>query len=293
MFAFFRKLFSSNPSPPSRPEQPEQSDAATSAPTDAKPTEFVRGSIDFSRGDRSWTETFDVVESMVRVLTQRGYFTTREGDAVRLDTSDLVVTPVMVSFQPLDDENGGSRTTTITTVRHAAFGDAHVFEFQHSTGASVTESIDAGFDQWAQIDLVVLLDALLDKPEHCTAMEMSFPATADTPARHRRVILGPTGHLAQHPPESTDEEHPFCPCCLLTRSIDAFKPLIEQDAFFAVRLFAMRDPNDEAAADCRVNGEDYELGKKGLINYVKTWPGFGMEFRKQYIVIQSRDVAKE
>ena len=52
------------------------------------------------------------------------------------------------------------------------------------------------------------------------------------------------------------EEHPFCPCCLLTRSFEAFRGFMEGDGFYCLRLFAARDTEGVPQADCRVNGED-------------------------------------
>jgi hypothetical protein len=52
----------------------------------------------------------------------------------------------------------------------------------------------------------------------------------------------------------------------------------------------MRDEHGQASADCRVNGQEFEPGKQALRNYVKTWPPRGVEFRKQYVIIQSRPI---
>jgi len=52
-------------------------------------------------------------------------------------------------------------------------------------------------------------------------------------------------------------------------------------------LFAMRNSQGHAEADCRVNGEEFEPGKLALRKYVETWPEAGIEFRKQYVVIQN------
>jgi hypothetical protein len=141
-----------------------------------------------------------------------------------------------------------------------------------------------------QTDFVTLLEATQDKPVKCTQMQMEFPARDGKPAKARRVILGPVSHYAQCPPTpATPEEHPFCSCCLLTRSFEAFKQYIEGDGFFGLRLYAARDQNGQAAADCRINGDEYEPGKAALRKYVSTWPAAGFEFRKQYVVIQPFD----
>ena len=91
----------------------------------------------------------------------------------------------------------------------------------------------------------------------------------------------------QRKPEDTSEEHPFCPCCLLTKSFEAFRELIEGNGFYGLRLFAARDAEGELQADCRVNGDDWDKGAQALREYARTWPEAGYEFRKQYVVLQS------
>ena len=97
--------------------------------------------------------------------------------------------------------------------------------------------------------------------------------------------------MQNRPAVAEPEEHPFCPCCLLTRSWEAFRELIEGDGFYGLRLFAMRDPEGNPRADCRVNGAEWERGKQALREYVRTWPGAGVEFRKQFVVLQSQESA--
>jgi hypothetical protein len=286
MFSWFRKkqapAIAAPPPPPPPPPTP------TAPPAQQDPPRLVRGQIGFSNGEKSWTEHFDVIEIAVAVLNERGIFTTRDGNTLTLDTSGYVISPVMTSFKPLD--RGGAQTVTVIQVRHPTIAPQGLFEYQHATGKSVSDAIRAGFDQWTQVDLVALLDATEQKPQRCMALEMSFPATGSAPARHRRVILGPVAHFKQRQPAPDDpaEEHPFCPCCLFTRSMEAFKPFIESDDFVGLRLFAMRDEHGEPAADCRVNGQEFEAGKQKLREYVRSWPDFGTEFRKQYVLIQSR-----
>jgi hypothetical protein len=205
-------------------------------------------------------------------------------------------------------EDGRAQTVSTVSVLHPSLAPDGLFEFQHSWGPDVRASLLAGFDRWVQTDYVTLVDSTLATPAKCTVLEMEFPATADRPARKRRAVLGPVEHLQTDPPSSpqpprpaspgrlpadreeddadADAEHAFCPCCLLTRSFDAFKDLLEADGYYGVRMFAMRGSDGDASADCRVNGDDFDAGKHGLVSYVETWPPAGLEFRKQYVVIQ-------
>jgi hypothetical protein len=249
---------------------------------------LVRGKIAFTNRDKSWEETFDVVEILASLMNERGIFATRDNNSLTLDTSGYIISPLLTSFRPLEPR--GVQTVTIIRVRHPTLAPNGLFEYQHSTGENTNDAIRKGFDQWAQVDLVVLLDALETQPQRCTRMEMTFPAQDGQPERHRRIILGPVAHLRQQkepPPGEEPEEHPFCPCCLLTRSFEAFKPMVESNEFLGLRLFAMREENGQASADCRVNGEDFEAGKQALRAYVRTWPARGVEFRKQYVIMQT------
>jgi Family of unknown function (DUF6348) len=194
--------------------------------------------------------------------------------------------PQIVELKPLD--RGGVQTVTTVDVRHEKLVPAGVFEYQHSTGDNLKDAVSKGFDAWASLDLAVFADALKAKPETCTTLEYSFPAKPPLGERRRRVVLGPTAHAAAWPAVAENEEHPFCPCCLLTNSFEPFRALIENDSsFYGIRLFASRDQDGKAQADCRVNGEDWGAGAAALAEYVKKWPNRGFEYRKQYIAIQS------
>jgi len=181
---------------------------------------------------------------------------------------------------------------TTVEVSHPEAIPAGLFEYQHSTGDNSADALEKGFSQWVQVDFVVLLEALRDKPGSSTFMDLEFPEVGGV-ARKRRAILGPVAHLATEPPPSYsngegEEEHPpFCTCCLLTNSFEAFKPLLEDDNFYGIRLFAARDENGTPQADCRVNGEDFEAGAQALRNYAARWAKAGYEFRKQYVVLRT------
>jgi hypothetical protein len=255
----------------------------------ANPGTGVEAKVAFSTGDRSWTEEVNLVSLAAAVFKEQGYSVTNEKTWLLHGDSGFMILPQFVGIQPLED--GGVQTVTTVQTNHPTLAPGGVFEYQHSMGDSVADSVAKGFDQWVQTDFVTLLDALRPKPESCTALEMAFPARDDKPARVRRAVLGPVAHFMQDPPsqaaENAPEEHPFCPCCLLTNSFEAFRDLIERDGFYCLRLFAARTTEGTPEADCRVNGEDWEKGAQALREYARTWPAAGYEFRKQYVVLQS------
>lgn len=281
MFSWFRRTPASRPAP---------------ASNEANPGVGVKGRLAITRGDRTWTEEADAVESAARALRQLGHKVVSRGTWLRHRASGLVIRPQLVEAYATD--NGAVQTVTTIEVSHPDVIPHGVFEYQHSVGEGFEDAIGKGFEQWAQVDLVPLLDAFRPRPTACTVMTMSFGEEEGRPARHRRAILGPVAHFMATPPaprpeeggsEGPDEEHPFCSCCLLTNTLPTFKDLLEADAFCGIRFFAARDQDGIAQADCRVNGEDWEPGAEALREYVRTWPGSGYEFRKQYVVLQSVD----
>ena len=265
----------------------------------SNPGKSAAGKVDFSNPERAWTEHFDLVPLMASVLNEQGHRIESEESWLVHPDSGFALIPRVVQLAPL--ERGGVHTTTTIQTDHPALMPDGVFEYQHATGDNVEDSLRKGFDQWAQTTFVALLDALQATPT-CATLKMSFPEKGGKPAYSRRVILGPIAHLVQNPsvhadkstPESggdvqdeQDDEHDFCPCCLLTRSFEAFTPLIEDRGVYGLLLFAARDADGAPQADCRVNGNNWEKGAEALRAYVTTWPDAGYEFRKQYVVLHN------
>jgi hypothetical protein len=255
----------------------------------SNPGDGSAGKVAFTNGERRWVQAFDLVSIAASVLKERGYAVTNEKTWLSHGASGFSILPQIVGVQPL--EAGGVHTVSTIQVNHPTLTPSGIFEYQHSTGDNVVESLSQGIDQWAQLDFVPLLEALQPEPKICMTMVMDFPAEGDRPARVRRAILGPVAHLTTQPPSTTEanppEEHPFCACCLLTNTFEAFKSLIQGDGFYGLRLFAARDHDGSPQADCRVNGEDWEAGAEALRQYATKWPFAGYEFRKQYVVLQS------
>ncbi|MBY0461518.1 MAG: hypothetical protein K2V38_29735 [Gemmataceae bacterium] len=235
---------------------------------------------------RRRVENVNVVTAAARALAAGGFSVTDAGTHLVHPESGFVIVPRAVSAGPT--ESGGAQTATTVQVHHPTLVPEGLFEYQYASGDTCEQSVTRGFERWIQTDFVTLLDALRERPTACTYMEMVFPPAGDRPKRVRRIVLGPVGHYAERRPAAAEpEEHPFCPCCLLTRSWETFRSLIEGDGFHGLRLFAMRNPEGGHEADCRVNGAEWENGKVALRAYAGTWPNAGVEFRKQYVVIRS------
>ena len=298
MFDWFKKRSKPNQKPegprslkePGTPTPPLQSPPAKSgsdtaaSPTDQArvPEKTVRGKL-FLRGPRGDTmEEFDLIQSIAKMMRQQGHQVTCHEKWVVHDDAGLIIEPQLESLQLLDI---GVQTVTTIDLRHLAIKAKRVFEYQHSAGEQLGETLDKGFDMWARGDLPALLDALSPSPKNCTMMVLDTPAKGDVPARKRRAILGPVSHLQTQKP-AVVEEHPFCGCCFFAQTGKAFQHVMNNDGFYAIRYFGMRDENGVAGADCRVNGEEFEDGKAAIRAYVATWPGTGVELRRQYVIWQ-------
>src|SRR5262249_9328088 len=157
-------------------------------------------------------------------------------------------------------------------VNHSTLCPQGTFEYQHAIGSDTNASLQRGFEGWSNVDLPVFVDALRDELVKCTSAQMDLPATATMPARKRRIVFGPPVRAVARDAQEGAEEHDFCPCCLLTKSFDAFKEHVEGNTFCGVRLYASRDANGVAEADCRINGVDWPAGVSALLKYVATWP---------------------
>jgi hypothetical protein len=236
--------------------------------------------MSYRNDERSWSETVDLSAMLLETLAARGHEGRLEREGWVVLSDGLWLLPQILS---LSVESGDKATSSTTIeVAHQQLLPGGTFEFQHSAGGNATDTLASGFDLWAQVDLVVYQDALRKELGHCTSMEMNWQE-----GRARRVLFGPVAHRVAHPEIEANEEHPFCPCCLFTNTWDAFRPQIESDAVYGVRLYAARDSQGQVQADCRVDGEDWPAGADALRAYVTQWPDRGFEFRKQYVVIQS------
>jgi len=257
MFSWFRR--------PERPPLP--------APDNPGRGRSVR--VAFKNAQKSWEESDDLVTTLAATLTALKHKPTVKRDWVELD-GGFSLLPQVVSVEPL--ENAGVNTTTTIQVSHASLVPGGVFEFQHASGTDIRDSLAKGFREWAEYDLPVFLEALRTEPALCMFAEME---------PDRRLVFGPPVHMAQKT-GGAPGEHDFCPCCLITKNIGAFDELVKDRAFYGIRLFVMRNADGRIEADCRVNGVERSAGAAALIEYAKSWPDRGTEYRKQYVCIQTR-----
>ncbi|MBN1427763.1 MAG: hypothetical protein JXB07_05210, partial [Anaerolineae bacterium] len=241
----------------------------------------TNGRIGFSNGEHSWEESFDLIEILNKVL-QEHEVTTQHQNGWLVLNEGFYLRPEILAVQPL--EAGGVSTTTTISIAHEQYAPQGLFEYQHAAGDDTNTALASGFKNWADLDLPVLLEAITNHLEACTAMDMQFPAPDQ---RIRRAVLGPVFYMASREIE-IEEDHPFCQCCMLTHSFEAFKDLLASEGFFGIRLLALRNEEGDVSADCRVNGLDNEPGKELLIKYGQTWPDRGFEVRKQYVVVYTR-----
>lgn len=230
--------------------------------------------VAFKNGNHEWQEEFNLVQLLAKTLTDCNIEHQQFDDHLFLH-DDLILQPQILAFSPRDDDNVSSSTSV--QVNSGAKFFSGLFEYQHSIGNNLEDSLTKGFKNWINSDLKTLIEALTQTID-CTSMKMEFPD------RVRQIVLGPVTHFGN---SQSTEVHSFCPCCFLTNNIETFKPFIESDELYGIRFFASRSENGDVEADCRINGVDFEAGKYALIEYGKTWAGENFEFRKQYIVVRN------
>lgn len=225
----------------------------------------------------------DLIRLFAEGMEARGYAVARHESRLEHPESGIEIHPHALEPIPYPPS---VRTIVVVAVHHPRFPSAGIVEFQHAVHDTEIEAIRRGIDQWLQMDFIVLLDSLRDRPERCQMLQWDWP---DDPSRKsRRALLGPIGHMIQYPERvPKDADHPYCPCCLLTNSLRAFLTHLQTDALYGIRLLASRDDDGFTEADCRINGAEWEAGKEALRAYAKTWPPAGIEMRKQYVVLQS------
>lgn len=227
-----------------------------------------------------------LMQMLSEILGSEGIASSWQGSYLSLPEG-LVLAAEPVEVVTLGEDK--FRTCTRIHVSHASLFPQGLSEYQHAMGSTAILALTEGFRTWVKMDLLVLLDAIRESPKDCMVIETNIASEAelaDGRPLFRQVILGPVAHLVSLPAPNQKEEHPFCPCCLLTEIMPAFHEVLQTSRFLGVRLFASRDNEGQLAADCRVNGEDFLPAVEHLKQYAGKWPDRGLEFRKQYVVIR-------
>ncbi|HEV8444006.1 MAG TPA: hypothetical protein VGQ27_11030, partial [Steroidobacteraceae bacterium] len=170
----------------------------------------------FANAGKSWSESGNLLTILAAEMKTQGQPARIRSGWLEHD-SGLLLVPHIVAVNPRED----SSVHTVSTIQfsHPRWLPRGNFEYQHSTGTTVSESLAAGFKSWMALDLPVMLDAGRETPSECMHIRMD-PAREGTSLLHpnRRVIFGPVQHLIQQPAAGTDD-HPFCPCCLFTHDV--------------------------------------------------------------------------
>jgi uncharacterized protein DUF6348 len=241
----------------------------------------------FATDDRCWSDRAELVSLLADVLRSRGHALKVKLDSVSLPNGVALV-PQVVRAMALQTK--GLQTTSTIQISHPSLVPEGLFEYQHAMGDTLDEAFRKGFNWFAEGDLPVFLDALETNRRECAFLNIILPAGVVEGERIRRVVvLGPAARYGiRLAPE--DEKHRFCTCCLLTKNFPAFKSIIEATHPYGIRFYVMRDEFGKVIADCRVNGEDWPTGVESLVNYGRTWPGDGFEYRKQYVLIHTAPV---
>lgn len=252
------------------------------------------GEVTIRHAGTSRTEPFDATDTLARVLDRREFLYDRSEQAVRLRESELAMSPRVMGVYVLPD--GRCQTVCTVTVLHRRLFPDGLFEYQYATGRLVSGSLATGFAEWVDTDLDVLIEAVTGKVDRCTLLDVIVPATADRPLRLRRAFIGPieqrgsSAAVNRHKQRQPRTEGAvFGPSLCLTDSPATFVGQIEGDGLFGLKFYGVRQSSGTVGADCRVNGNEFDPGKKALAKYVRTWPGREPRAEKQYVVIRDAE----
>lgn len=237
------------------------------------------GRLVIERASGRWEEAFDLCAQLQAALVSGGYAVLRQEDWLQLPAADLLLHPELLEVSPQDE--GGLNTGTAVTVAHPRHLPGGLYECQRALGENLATAVASGFEGWVLLDLPPLLQAVTGAGR-LPVLELRSP---DHPAA-REAVLGGVFHHASLP-APVPEAHPFCPCCLLTNTQDAFATEFAGDAFLGIHLFALRDQSGQIRTECRINGVDCAAGAGALARYACQWPDRGFEVRKQYVVVHS------
>lgn len=202
--------------------------------------------------------------------------------------------PALINFY--SDENNEIKISATVQIHHKEVFPNGIFEYVYPQ--KKVENVIGGlfelFETWVNLDWRTLCDCL--KFEKSEFMSMRIDLNKEkTQAKH--VFYGPVLSYPNIDVEDAKAKgidvdpyiDEFCPCCLFTNSMEAFvKQIKDTNQNYAIRLFAMKDPNGEVDADCRINGEEYPQAEEYLKKYAKTWKDCDIiKMRKQYVIIKN------
>jgi hypothetical protein len=100
------------------------------------------GEIEFTRGSRTWTERFDLVDVAAAALKRQGHAVTAHKTWVEHGDSGFTIQPQLGMMQLL--ERDGVRTMTTLQVNHPTLIPAGAFEYQRATGDTLVDSFAKG-----------------------------------------------------------------------------------------------------------------------------------------------------
>jgi len=202
--------------------------------------------------------------------------------------------PLLINFYY--NENNELKISATIQIHHKEIFPNGIFEYVYPQ-KEVENAIDGLFElfeTWADLDWLTLCDCLKFEKSEYMSMRIDLNK-GKTQARHVfygailviRTLMWKRQKRGELMLILTLMN--FCPCCLFINSMEAFDEQIKDTSQnYAIRLFAMKNPDGEIDADCRINGEEYPQAEKYLKNYAKTWKNCNIiKFRKQYVIIRN------
>ena len=207
----------------------------------------------------------------------------------------------LLNWLDSESQEGKVRVSTTIQIHHDRLFPKGIFEYQYSLYFdNFRDALTNAFRSWIILDWETLTDAVNSgNAKHMEQMIEMVYGEKGTIKKHLfygPVVSYPNFDTEKSIKEGTDLDKyidEFCPCCLFTNSLKAFSKQMESKGEnYAIRLFAMKNPDGTLDADCRINGKEYPEAEEYLKKYAETWKDYELvKFRKQYVIIKdSSDV---
>ena len=243
---------------------------------------------------------FLIAYVLFRILQNKGFDVeilndeTENNKWIYVKDNGYYLLPLLINFYY--DENNELKISATIQIHHKEIFPNGIFEYVYpqQKAKNAIDGLFELFETWVDLDWLTLCDCL--KFEKSEYMSMRIDLDKEK-IKSKHVFYGPVLSYPNFDVEEAKSKgididpyiDEFCPCCLFTNSMEAFDEQIKDTSQnYAIRLFAMKNPDGKIDADCRINGEEYPQAEKYLKNYTKTWKKCDiMKFRKQYVIIRN------
>lgn len=229
----------------------------------------------------------NINNSILKVFETFGYSLELSDEAVAFLPLNLKISGELEHLDDSNPETVSSRL--IIKVRHEKFFPHGIFEYSYGFGKDAAEAIEHAIFRWIELDFNAFHDLLCESKavfREGNKLELVSIST-NGGILGWEVVLTDIIHLESETQKVkiNQDEIYLDMLDLITGS------LLCEKGVYGIKYFAMQDESGNIQLDCRLNGIDWEEGRRALGNYVLNW-GIQNElhWRKQYVLIVNKEL---